>query len=53
MDISIDKKISYYQLFKELRNPETKRGIIFMIEFIKNMAKSDNGSLKMGLNGIT
>ena len=47
MDISIEKEISYYQLFKEFRNPETKRGIIFMLEFIKNMAKSDNNSLKV------
>ena len=53
MDISIEKEISYYQLFKELRNPETKRGIIFMLEFVKNMAKSDSGSLKMGLHDET
>jgi uncharacterized protein YjgD (DUF1641 family) len=24
---------------KELRNPEVKQGIVFMLEFIKNMAK--------------
>ena len=39
MDITVEKDISYFQIIKELRNPEVKQGIIFMLEFIKNMAK--------------
>jgi len=39
MDITVEKDISYFQIMKELRNPEVKQGMIFMLEFIKNMAK--------------
>jgi uncharacterized protein YjgD (DUF1641 family) len=39
MDITVDKDVSYFQIMKEFRNPEVKQGIIFMLEFIKNMAK--------------
>ena len=39
MDITVDKEISYFRIMKELRNPEVKQGIVFMLEFIKNMAK--------------
>jgi len=27
---------------KEMKNPEVKQGIIFMLEFLKNMAKPNN-----------
>jgi uncharacterized protein YjgD (DUF1641 family) len=39
MDITVENDISYFQIMKELRNPEVKQGIVFMLEFIKNMAK--------------
>jgi len=42
MDITVEKDISYFQIMKELRNPEVKQGIIFMLEFLKNMAKPNN-----------
>ena len=42
MDITIEKDISYFQIMKELKNPEVKQGIIFMLEFLKNMAKPNN-----------
>ena len=45
MDIHVEKDISYYQIMKEMKNPEVKKGIIFMLEFLKNMAKpNDNKS---------
>ena len=42
MDITVEKDISYFQIMKELRNPEVKQGIIFMLEFLKNMAKPNS-----------
>jgi uncharacterized protein YjgD (DUF1641 family) len=42
MDITVEKDVSYFQIIKELRNPEVKQGMIFMLEFIKNMAKPNN-----------
>lgn len=39
MDIVVEKDVSYFQIMKEMRNPEVKQGIIFMLEFLKNMAK--------------
>ncbi len=46
MDIELDEQISYWQLFKELRDPEMKRGMAFLIQFLKNMAKGTNGQLQ-------
>lgn len=45
MDIAVEKDVSYLQILKEMRNPEVKKGIIFMLEFLKNMAKP-NGHKK-------
>jgi uncharacterized protein YjgD (DUF1641 family) len=45
MDITVERDISYFQILKELRNPEVKRGMIFMLEFVKNMAKPNNNSI--------
>lgn len=42
MDISVEKDVSYFQIMKEMKNPEVKQGIIFMLEFLKNMAKPNN-----------
>jgi uncharacterized protein YjgD (DUF1641 family) len=39
MDIQVEKDISYFQIIKEMRNPEVKQGFVFMLEFLKNMAK--------------
>jgi uncharacterized protein YjgD (DUF1641 family) len=41
MDIEVTKDISYFHILKEMKNPEVKRGIIFMLEFIKNMSKTN------------
>lgn len=44
MDIMVEKEIGYWKILKELRDPETRRGIAFTIQFLKNMATSnDNG----------
>lgn len=45
MDITVDQDVSYFQIFKEMRKPEVKKGMIFMLEFIKNMAKPNNDSI--------
>jgi len=43
MDITIDRDISYGMLLKEIRDPEVKKGLLFMLEFVKSMAKPNNG----------
>ena len=44
MDVNVDKKIGYWQLMKEMRDPEFKRGIGFMINFLKNMVQTNGKS---------
>jgi len=43
MDITIDRDISWGMLLKEIRDPEVKKGLLFMLEFVKSMAKPNNG----------
>jgi uncharacterized protein YjgD (DUF1641 family) len=44
MDVAVDKDVSWGALFKELRDPEVKRGMMFLLAFAKNMATPiDNG----------
>jgi len=50
MDITVEKDISYFQIMKELKNPEVKQGMIFMLEFIKNMAKPNKTLLTENQN---
>jgi uncharacterized protein YjgD (DUF1641 family) len=50
MDITVQKDVSYFQIMKELRNPEVKQGMIFMLEFIKNMAKPNKNLLTENQN---
>jgi uncharacterized protein YjgD (DUF1641 family) len=38
MDVDLKKDVSYLTLIKQLKDPEVKRGISFMLEFVKNMA---------------
>ena len=45
MDIQVNQPISYFRIMKEMRNPEVKQGIIFMLEFLKNMAKPNNHTI--------
>jgi len=44
MDIVVEKDVSYFKIMKEMRNPEVKRGFIFMLEFLKNMARPNTQS---------
>lgn len=50
MDIVVDKDISYRQIIKELRDPEVKRGLAFMLEFVKNMAAPNGKQTVQTLN---
>ena len=42
MDVEVDKNIGYWQILKALRDPEMKRGIAFLIQFIKNMVHTND-----------
>ena len=44
MDIDVQEDISYFKLIKQLKDPEVKRGLSFMLEFVKNMAGSTNNN---------
>ena len=44
MDIMVEKDIGYWKILKELRDPETRRGIAFTIQFLKNMAASNGNT---------
>lgn len=38
MDIDVDHDVSYRTIIKELKDPEVKRGLVFLLEFVKSMA---------------
>ncbi|MFZ0390053.1 MAG: DUF1641 domain-containing protein [Calditrichia bacterium] len=40
MDIPVEQKVSYRQIMKKMSDPEVKRGMIFMLDFIRNMAQN-------------
>ena len=44
MDVDVKSDVSYFSLIKQLKDPEVKRGISFMLEFVKNMAGSENNN---------
>jgi uncharacterized protein YjgD (DUF1641 family) len=44
MDIVIDRDISYRALYKQIKDPEVKKGMFFMLEFVKNMAHQRPGT---------
>ena len=44
MDVDVKSEVSYFSLIKQLKDPEVKRGISFMLEFVKNMAGSENSN---------
>jgi len=45
MDIEIHDDISLWKLFRKANTPEVKKGMAFMLEFVKNMAENGNKSL--------
>lgn len=42
VDFDISDKVSYFDLFKEAKSPEMRRGLAFGIHFLKNLASSVN-----------
>jgi uncharacterized protein YjgD (DUF1641 family) len=50
MDVVVDQKITYWHLMKELRDPELKRGLAFVIQFMKNMVYSNGNQQNQILN---
>jgi len=40
LDIDVSEKVSLFSLIKELNNPEFKKGLLFAVKFLKNIAKS-------------
>ena len=46
LDVVVDEKVSYWQLMKEINDPEMKRGLAFLVRFMKNMVKT-NGNTKL------
>ena len=47
MDIAVESDVSYWALMKQMRDPEMKRGLAFVIQFMKNMANPDNPVFKL------
>ena len=45
LDVVVDEKITVWQLLREMRDPEMKRGMAFIIRFMKNMVRT-NGSVE-------
>jgi len=39
LDIEIEEKVSYFQLFKRMNTPEMRSGIAFGIKFLKSLAE--------------
>lgn len=48
MDVHVGKDVSYWQIMKEMRDPEMRRGIAFMIRFLKNMVKTNGTNNQNG-----
>ncbi len=45
LDIDVSEKVSLFSLIKELNNPEFKKGLLFAVKFLKNIAKSQEQKL--------
>ncbi|KAA3612164.1 MAG: DUF1641 domain-containing protein [Calditrichaeota bacterium] len=39
LDIQVEEKISYWDLFKQAKTPEMRRGLAFGIQFMKNLSE--------------
>ena len=39
MDIEVEKDISMLRLLREMRKPEVKQGMLFMLQFVQSMAE--------------
>lgn len=45
MDVMVEEKAGYWQMMKEIRDPEFKRGVVFMIKFMKNLVEKNGNQL--------
>ncbi len=45
MDIKINDKVSFISLFKEFNTPEMKKGLAFVIQFLKNISVNNSQEL--------
>ncbi len=41
MDIEVREKVTYREILKQLKEPEVKRGLVFLLEFVKSMANKN------------
>jgi len=41
METDVEQKVSYWQLIKEISDPEFRRGLLFTIHFMKNMVHTN------------
>jgi uncharacterized protein YjgD (DUF1641 family) len=41
LDIKVDEKISYWELFKSARTPEMRRGMAFGFQFLRNLSNPE------------
>ncbi len=44
MNADVRENVSFFELLKILRDPQTRRGIVFMLEFVRKMASSNGGT---------
>jgi len=49
MDIEVEEKTSLMSIIKKMNDPEVKRGMVYMLEFVKNMAHT-NDNLQIPIN---
>jgi len=49
MDIEVEEKTSLMSIIKKMNDPEVKRGMVYMLEFVKNMAHT-NEKLQIPIN---
>jgi uncharacterized protein YjgD (DUF1641 family) len=47
LDIDISEKVSLFSLIKELNNPEFKKGLLFAVKFLKNIAATQEQKDKL------
>ncbi len=51
MGVDVDEKVSTWDLLKELNSPEARRGMAFMVRFMKNVAAAQYASPPASGNG--
>ncbi|HEY5535721.1 MAG TPA: DUF1641 domain-containing protein [Ignavibacteria bacterium] len=47
LDIDVSEKVSLFSLIKELNNPEFKKGLLFAVKFLKNIAATQEQKDKL------